>query len=204
MRLGIFGGSFDPVHLAHLRLAECCCAQVELDEIWFVPTAHQPLKPEGPEASNVDRLAMLVLACADHPTFKVSRVELDRGGVSYSIDTLEAVRAEQATAELFFMMGADALADFPAWHRPADICRLATPLVVRRGETVEPSYEVLRGFVSTERLDQIHQQQVEMPPMPISSSQIRALIATDGDWQALLPSSVADYILEHRPYASKR
>ena len=202
MRLGIFGGSFDPVHRGHLLLADCCCVKAELDEIWFVPTAHQPLKPSGPQASDADRLEMLRRACAGHPNFKVSRVEIDRGGVSYSIDTLEAVHAELPSAELFFMMGADALADFADWHRPAEICRLATPLVAGRGEATEPSLEVLRRFVSAERLDQIRAQQVEMPPTPISSSQVRDLIATGGDWQDLLPSGVADYICAHGIYTT--
>ena len=210
MRLGIFGGSFDPVHHGHLRLADCCCVQAKLDEVWFVPAAHQPLKPAGPEASPADRLAMLEIACADSPKFKVSAVEIDRGGVSYSSDTLEAIRAAQPTAELFFLMGADALADFPSWHRPQEICRLATPLVVRRGKTAEPNFEALRPFITDERLDQIHQQQVVMPPTPISSSQIRALIAGEGDsaqggdWQHLLPSGVANYVREQRLYGSQR
>lgn len=202
MRLGIFGGSFDPVHRGHLLVAECCCRQAELDEIWFVPTAHQPLKPAGPVASDADRLGMLKLAAADYPNYQVSRIEIDRGGVSYSIDTLEAVHAELAAAELFLLMGADALADFAVWQRPADICRLATPLVVRRGETAEPNFEVLRQFVSAERFDQICQQQVEMPPEPVSSSQIRELIAADGDWQNLLPNRVAAYVREHRLYVN--
>lgn len=204
MRLGIFGGSFDPVHLGHLLLARCCCSQAGLEQVWFVPTAHQPLKPAGPQAGNAERLAMLELACADEPGFDISTVEFDRGGVSYSVDTLETIRAEQPTAELYFLMGADALADFPAWHLPGDICRLATPLVVRRAETAEPSFEVLRPFVSAERLDQIRAAQVEMPPTPISSSQIRELIAAGGDWQDLVPPRVAEYIGSQGLYAKQR
>lgn len=204
MRLGIFGGSFDPVHLGHLLLAECCCKQAELDEVWFVPTAHQPLKPAGPQVSNLHRLAMLQHACTHQTKFKISTIELDRGGISYSVDTLEAIHARQPDAELFFLMGADSLADLPNWHRPDDICRLATPLVVHRAETDEPNFKALRPLVSAERLDRIRQHQVEMPPTPISSSQIRALIASGGAWQDFVPADVADYIRQHQLYATQR
>jgi len=201
MRLGIFGGSFDPVHRGHLLLADSCCAQAQLDQIWFVPAARQPLKPAGPIAGNTHRLAMLQLACADRERFQVSTLEFDRGGVSYSIDTLETIHAEQPEAKLFFLLGADSLADFPAWHRPADICRLATLLVVRRAETAEPDFSVLRPLVSAERLDQIRQQQVQMPPTPISSSEIRQQIAAHADWQGSVPRGVADYLQKHQLYA---
>jgi len=99
-------------------------------------------------------------------------------------------------------MGADSLADLPKWHRPADICRLATPLVVHRAETPAPGFEMLRPLISTDRLDEIRQHLVEMPPTPISSSKIRTLIAKGGDWQELVPSGVADYIERHQLYAT--
>lgn len=204
MRLGLFGGSFDPIHKGHLLLSDCCCTQAGLDAVWFVPTAQQPLKPAGPQASNVHRLAMLQLVCADNPRFKVSTIEVDRGGISYSVDTLKAIHAEQPDTELFFLMGADSLAELPMWHRPADICRLATLLVVHRAETAEPDFEVIRPLVSGERFEQIRQHVVEMPPTPISSSKIRELIATGGDWQPFVPPSVAGYIQQHQLYATER
>ncbi len=204
MRLGIFGGSFDPVHLGHLLLAECCCEQAKLDEVWFIPTAHQPLKPTGPQASNTHRLAMIQLACEPQARFKVSTIELDRGGLSYTFETLEALHAEQPNAELFFLMGADSLADLPTWHRPADICHLATPLVVHRAEMAVPNFEALHALLSAEQMARIRQYQVEMPPTPISSSQIRALIASGGAWQNSVPTSVADYIQQHQLYATQR
>jgi len=202
-RLGIFGGSFDPVHLGHLLLADCCRLQAGLDEVWFVPTAHQPLKPAGPRASDTHRLAMLQLACASQAMFQVKTVEIDRG-VSYSIDTLEAIQANQPDAELFFLMGADSLADLPTWHRPADICHLATPIVVHRAETPKPNFEILNSLVSAARLAAIRSDQIEMPPMPISSSAIRSLIAAGDHWQDLVPPPVADYIDKHGLYGGKR
>lgn len=201
MRLGIFGGSFDPVHCGHLLLAECCREQAVLDEVWFVPAAHQPLKPRGPKASNVDRLAMLQRACVDEKSFRVSEIELNRGGVSYTVDTLAAIHAEQPAAELFFLMGADSLADLPNWHRPEEICRLATPLVVDRPGNDVPNFDALGNLVSPERLAAIRQQLVQMEPTPISSSQIRELIGSQGDWKKLVPVAVAEYICQQQLYS---
>jgi nicotinate-nucleotide adenylyltransferase len=202
-RFGLFGGSFDPVHLGHLMLANCCRQQATLDQIWFVPAAQQPLKPQGPQAADQHRLAMLQLACADDGAYAVSEIELRRGGISYTVDTLQAVRDEQPKTELFFLMGADSLADLPYWHRPAEICQLATPLVVRRAGTSEPDFEVLQGTLSTERLAEIRQSQVEMPATPISSSQIRESIAKGDPWREFVPAPVADYIQQHGLYGAR-
>jgi nicotinate-nucleotide adenylyltransferase len=200
MRLGIFGGSFDPVHRGHLVLAQSCAEQADLDEVWFVPAAHQPLKPTGPRASNDDRLAMLRLAQDGRPRFEVSDLEIERGGVSYTVDTLARVRSQHPQAELFFLMGADSLADLPDWHRPEEICALATLLVVRRAGEAEPNFEALAQLVSAERLEQFRERQIEMPETPISSSQVRKLIAANGEWDELVPPTVADYIRQHSLY----
>lgn len=202
MRIGVFGGSFDPVHLGHLRLADCCWRQAGLDRVDFVPAAQQPHKPRGPIAQEADRVAMLRRATADRPEFGVSTLEIDRGGVSYSVDTLRQMRIEHPDAELFFLMGADSLADFPNWREPAEICRVAMPLVVRRAESPAPDFESLRPFVSPARLKAIRAAQVEMPATPISSSQIRQQIAEGGDWQPLVPAAVAEFIVERRLYRS--
>jgi nicotinate-nucleotide adenylyltransferase len=200
MRIGVFGGSFDPVHLGHLRLADCCWRQARLDRVEFVPAAEQPHKPSGPVASEVDRVAMLRLATSGRPAFGVSTLEIDRGGVSYTVDTLRQIGSQNPGAELFFPMGADSLADLPSWREPDEICRLATPLVVWRAESPPPDFEGLRPFVSVTRLAEIRAAQVQMPATPISSSQIRQLIAEGGAWQSLVPASVADYIVSRRLY----
>jgi nicotinate-nucleotide adenylyltransferase len=201
MRIGVFGGSFDPVHRGHLLLAECCWRQAGLDQVLFVPAAQQPLKPRGPVAAEADRVTMLRLAIAGRPEFRVSSVEIDRGGVSYTVDTLRELQAERPEAKLFFLMGADSLVDFPHWREPAEICRLATPLIVGRAESLEPDFEGLRPFVSAARLQKIRAFQVEMPPTPISSSQIRELMTGEGEWQPLVPAAVAEYIEQHGLYA---
>ena len=202
MRLGIYGGSFDPVHLGHLTLAHCCAAQAKLDQVWFVPAARQPLKPGGARASELQRMEMLHLALEDHPGMKVSKIEIERGGVSYTVDTLRALLKQRPETTLYFLMGADSLAELPHWHQPEEICELALLLVVRRAGTPPPDFEVLNDLVPEERLNQIVDAQVEMPEIPISSSAIRALVASRGKWEAMLPVKVASYIEERGLYRS--
>ncbi len=204
LRLGIFGGSFDPVHRGHLVLADCCLEQAKLDAVWFVPAAQQPFKPDGPRASSAQRLAMLQLVANHRPEFQVASIELDRGGVSYTVETLEAIRNLEPAAELFFLMGADALAELPLWHRATEVCQLATPLIVRRAGAEAPNFHSLQQIATEEQVERTRRCQIKMPATPISSSQIRQLVATsgdfDGDWDKLVLPAVADYIRKHALY----
>jgi nicotinate-nucleotide adenylyltransferase len=177
MRLGIFGGSFDPVHYGHLLLGECCREACQLDQIWFLPAAQPPHKRNQLRATGQHRIAMLELAIADQPAFGVSQMELERGGVSYTVDTLTAIHAQRRDAELFLLLGADMLADLPTWRQPATICQLATPMVVRRAGTPAPDFAPLAHFLPQERLDRIRAHLVDMPPIGLSSTEIRARVA---------------------------
>src|SRR5262245_26343708 len=132
MRLGLFGGSFDPVHYGHLLLAETCRESAQLDQVWFVPAAVSPHKQGHSVTVAAHRIQMLRLAIAGHSPFDVCDYEIARGGVSYTVDTLEEVRKKLPDAELFLLMGADSLADFPTWRQPERICELALPLIVHR------------------------------------------------------------------------
>ena len=201
MRIGVFGGTFDPVHLGHLRLAESCQQQAHLDEAWFVPASRQPHKPDVPASSGEDRAAMLRLATGATPGLVVWTGELDRGGVSYTVDTLREIGRREPEAELFFLMGADSLADLPHWREARAVCELAVPLVVRRAGRPEPDFDVLREVAPAERLAEFRAAQVEMPETPISSSEIRRLIAEGGAWQELVPAAVAAYIEERGLYS---
>ena len=200
MRLGLFGGSFDPVHLGHLQLAQSCQQQARLDEVWFVPAATQPFKHQGPAATDQQRLAMLRLATQDEPTWQVSQIELDRGGVSYTADTLRSVHQQRPDDELFFMMGADSLRDFASWREPQEILRLATPLVVARAGEPLPDFDALESICPPERVEQIRQAKVDMPAMDIASSTIRQRIATGQDVSQLLPESVSEYLQREQLY----
>lgn len=200
MRLGLFGGSFDPVHRGHLALAHACQDQGELDEVWFVPNARQPLKQEGPRATSVDRTAMLEAAIQGNPSWRVCTLELDRGGISYTVETLREIREGLPDAELFFLMGADSLHDLPHWYEPAAILELATPMVVARGGEPEPDFTVLAPLVTPERLAAIRAARVSMPGVAISSSDVRRRLAQGESAAHLVPSAVAEYIAANGLY----
>src|SRR3954447_934550 len=132
MRVGVFGGTFDPIHLGHLILAEQCREQGQLDQVWFVPSARPPHKDAPAITPFAQRVEMLQLAVAGQPAFRVDELEKDRPGPSFTADTLEAIQRRQPQDELFLLLGADALHDLPAWHEPARIVRAATLLVSAR------------------------------------------------------------------------
>ncbi len=149
MRIGIFGGTFDPIHNGHLEVAERVRQWFSLDGVHFVPAAQSPHKRRQPEATAWDRFAMLVLATAHHRHFYVSTLELERGGVSYTIDTVREFR-ERMEADLYFILGADAFQSFALWKEPEELLRLTNLIVVSRpGHALspEPLPEPLRSQV---------------------------------------------------------
>jgi nicotinate-nucleotide adenylyltransferase len=200
MRLGLFGGSFDPVHFGHLILAEFCRENARLDQILFVPAAMPPHKQGLALSPDADRLAMLNLAVAGHESFVVSRLEVDRGGVSYTVETLNAAAHERPDAELFLLMGADMLADLPNWREPAEILRLATPLVVRRAGQSDPDFACLAPFLPPKRLSELRRQVVPMPLIEISSSDLRRRVAAGQSIRFQTPRAVEEYIRTHNLY----
>jgi nicotinate-nucleotide adenylyltransferase len=199
MRLGIFGGSFDPVHYGHLLLAECCREQRALDRVLFLPTAVPPHKQGRTLSDAQARVEMLELAISGNPAFALSRYEIDRGGVNYTIDTLTHLRAEQPEAELLFLMGADMLSDLPYWRRAAEVCQLALPVAVRRGQA-EPDVDCLRAIAGPERIEEIRRSQVEMPAIGTSGTEIRRRVAQGLSIRYRTPPAVEQYILAHRLY----
>jgi nicotinate-nucleotide adenylyltransferase len=196
MRLGIYGGSFDPVHNGHLALARACQRPAGLDEVWFMPTAVQPLKQKGPHATDAQRVDMLELATRNVPSWRVSTLEIDRGGKSYTVDTLRQLSEELPEAVLFFLMGADAVRDVPQWREPEEIFRLATPLVVRRAGESEPDMKALEAVAAANKQPRL----LEMPAHDISSSEIRRRVAAAEPIVDLVPPEVAAFIAAHHVY----
>ncbi|MDQ2953039.1 MAG: nicotinate-nucleotide adenylyltransferase [Chloroflexota bacterium] len=180
MRLGVFGGTFDPVHVGHLAIALAALESARLDRIVFVPARRSPLKERGPEASEADRLLMLQGAVKDEPRFAVSGVELDRDGPSFTVDTLEALRPQ---GELFLILGSDALADFPRWRSPERIRALAKILVARRPGAPEPDPSWAQSF--------------DAPSLDISSRELRARASRGLSLRYLVPDDVWRHI-EHQ------
>ncbi|MGD9635032.1 MAG: nicotinate-nucleotide adenylyltransferase [Pirellulales bacterium] len=196
MRLGIFGGSFDPVHNGHLALAHACQQQSALDEVWFMPTAVQPLKQKGPHATDVQRVEMLRMAILHEPSWRVSTLEIDRGGLSYTVETLRQLNEELPSAVLFFLMGADAVQDAPNWREPRAIFLLATPLVVRRAGQSEPDLAALRAMCAANKQPRL----IEMPAVDASSTEIRRRAAAGESVAGLVPPTVAEFIAAERLY----
>ncbi|HQU44730.1 MAG: nicotinate (nicotinamide) nucleotide adenylyltransferase [Planctomycetia bacterium 21-64-5] len=194
MRLGLFGGTFDPVHLGHLLLAEYCREQCRLDAVWFVPAAEPPHKQRPDLTPARQRIEMLQLAIGGHEAFLVCTREVERGGVSYTVDTLGELAAEQPSRPLFFLLGGDSLADLPRWREPAKICELAMPVVVARPGSPPPDYTSLSSLVSAERLEQIRAHQVDMPQIGLSSREIRRRVAAGLSIRYQTPRAVEKYI----------
>jgi len=194
MRIGIFGGTFDPVHYGHLLLAETCREQCRLDQVWFLPAAVPPHKQQWRLTPPRQRLDMLKLAVAGHEAFVVSALEIERGGVSYTVDTLSAIHEQHTKAALFFLMGADSLRDLPTWRETGRICELAIPVVVHRRGAPEPDFDVVADVVPAARLEQIRRHQVEMPVVEYSGTAIREFVAAGRSIRYQTPRAVEKYI----------
>lgn len=199
MRLGLLGGTFDPVHYGHLLMAEFAREQCRLDQVWFVPAAVPPHKQHGGVSDSARRLEMLELAIGGHEPFAASRMEIDRGGVSFTVDTLSALHHEQPQTELFLILGADSLVDLPNWREPANIARLATIAVCGRpGFAVD--FAPLQGLIAADQIEAIRQHRVEMPLIELSSRDLRRRVAAGLSIRYQTPRAVEKYIEAHGLY----
>jgi nicotinate-nucleotide adenylyltransferase len=191
MRIGVMGGSFDPPHLGHLALARAAARDLRLDQVLLVPAWEPPHKPGGPTMPAERRLAMVRAAAADDPLLDVSTLELDRAGTSYTAETLEQVAHDHPGSDLWFIMGADQLEGFAGWSRPDRIVQLARLAVAWRPGAGDPAMDHLAGPVAAGRIDV-----VDMPEVPISSTQVRERLARGDDVSDLVPSSVAGLLAD--------
>ncbi len=220
-RVGILGGTFNPIHLGHLVLAESFREGLALDRVVFVPAGMPPHKRAAGIAPVLDRYAMASLAVAGHSAFTVSDVEVRRPGPSYSVDTLEALAGEWPGARLFFLMGSDTFLDLPTWHMPERLGAWAILAVGHRaGSDFDPQAPTARAVL--ERLGRAVWRRippipdpataleavvpgevllVETRSLPVSAHEIRGLLAGGHSVHYLVPPAVADYIAQHRLYA---
>ncbi len=190
LRLGIYGGTFDPVHLGHLILARDALEQFKLDAVLFVPAARSPFKAARPLAPDARRLGMLKLALKSEPRFWLSRCDLDRPAPSYAIDTAQEIGEAFPRARLFWLIGADQLEGLDRWHRAAELRQLVTFALLPRGKA--PADIVLPGVLSLPRPRQID----------ISATEIRHRVKSRLPIDHLVPSSIAAYIHRHGLYRS--
>jgi nicotinate-nucleotide adenylyltransferase len=198
MRLGVFGGTFDPVHYGHLLLAEQCREQARLDEIVFIPAGIPPHKVAQTVATGPQRAEMLELATAGHAGFRVDRRELSKPDPAFTVETLAELRREDAARDLFFLMGADSLRDFPTWRQPARILELATLVVVNRAEVAAVDLEALRALAGADVESRLLH--VSIPGMDISSSDIRRRVRSGQSIRYMTPRAVECFIDTHNLY----
>jgi nicotinate-nucleotide adenylyltransferase len=194
-RIGVLGGTFDPVHIGHLILGEQAREELRLDKVLFVP-AGQPWRKAGREiAPAEDRVAMLALALHGNDAFEISRLEVEQARPSYTAETLGELTSRRPGARLFLVMGEDALADLPNWRDPERIVRLATLAVARRfpGQGVEPLAEAIGGPPG--RVEWL-----KMPLLGISATGIRERMRRGQSVRYLVPDAVEEYIRTHRLY----
>jgi nicotinate-nucleotide adenylyltransferase len=191
VRLGVFGGSFDPPHLGHLVAASDACDRLSLDRVLWIPSAQHPLKEERVRTPAALRLEMVRAAVAGDPRFAVDDLELRRAGPSYTVDTLRELRARQPDAELFLLAGADLLAELPRWREPAEVLRLATLAVLtREGETL--AGREVPGAVS-----------VEVARVDVSATEVRRRVAAGETIRYLVPEAVRELVERHAAYRDR-
>lgn len=197
MKVGILGGTFDPVHTAHLIVAEQAREQLGLDNVLFIPAGEPWRKSERAITPAEHRLAMLRLAVQGNDAFGISDIELRRPGSSYTADTLESLAAERLDDAFWFIMGADALADLPNWRDPARIVRHARIAVAPRDRYEH--LEVIQAEGDIDGID-IRIDRFECPQLEISSTDIRERAARGASIRYLVPDAVEAYIREHNLY----
>ena len=199
-RLGILGGSFDPIHFGHLLIAELACEQLQLSEVRFIPAAISPLKQDNQPTDAKHRVEMIRLAIGGNAHFKLDERELRRVGPSYTVDTLVELKSEVPDAELVFIMGADSLADLPAWREPARICELAFLAIAARGGQPPPDLELLRRFLPQDPVDNPTEHLLSLPQLEISSSDIRQRVRSGKSIRYQVPAAVEAYISAAKLY----
>jgi nicotinate-nucleotide adenylyltransferase len=222
MKLGLLGGSFNPVHHGHLAIARQTREALGLDQILFIPTNHPPHKPNGSLAPAQDRYEMVRLAIASDPSLAISDVEIRRPGKSYSIDTIRLLQQEHgARTQLFFLIGLDAFLDFPSWREPLTLLELCPFVVLSRPglsfrslstmALLPPIPQASLADLDAGRISQLEVSlgtqrltYLQLPPCTVSASDIRSRIRRGLSVANLLPPLVESYILQHHLYQEDR
>ncbi|VTS02803.1 nicotinate (nicotinamide) nucleotide adenylyltransferase [Tuwongella immobilis] len=203
MRVGIFGGTFDPVHLGHLLVAEQAREQAELDEVWFLPAAVPPQKQHQAITPFDRRVEMLQLAVAGQPRFRIDRIESERSGPSYTVDTLRSLRQRHPQETFCLIVGADCIPDFPTWYQPAEILQLVELIVVERPGVEIGTREQLLTRVGLPAETPFTWRIVRVPVSGIASREIRRLVQAGRSIRYQVPAAVAVYIHEKGLYAKQ-
>lgn len=197
----LFGGTFDPIHRAHIHVAECARQQLKVERLIFVPVRRSPHKKFTPLASDSDRLEMIKLAIAGIPYFSVSDCELKRSEPSFTIDTIRYFRDLLGNEVcLRWLVGADVVKDLPFWHRIKDIIDVCDLTIMLRGGVEKPDFSVLEGFLGLKRVEKLKSNQVETPLIELSSTEIRGRLSSGEDVSELVGVEVMYFIAQNGLY----
>ena len=201
MKIGVLGGTFDPIHYGHLAAAEQAIARLKLAEVVFMPVGQPWLKREQRISPSEHRLQMVRLAIADKPYFKLSAMEIERAGPSYTVDTMAELRSQLGAGdELFFILGWGSLAELPHWREPARLIQLCRLVAVTRPGSPTPDLEALESTIpGISRRVML----LDKPRIDISASAIRQRVARGEPIRRLVPEPVAEYITQHRLYLTR-
>ncbi|MDE0332420.1 MAG: nicotinate-nucleotide adenylyltransferase [Nitrospinae bacterium] len=217
MRIGIIGGTFNPIHYGHLRSTEEVRKALLLDEIRFIPSALPPHKPQDEVAAAADRLEMVRIALEDYPAYVCDPIEVERGGPSYTLDTLEELeRRTSAEIDMFFIIGADAFLELSTWHKPQEVLNAVNFAVTLRGDQNTPEYleallrviqEIEPGYCMDKSLKEAEftdrKRVIKFVPITevdISATRIRQCIKGSCSINHLLPREVEIFIIRRRLY----
>jgi nicotinate-nucleotide adenylyltransferase len=199
MRIGIFGGTFDPVHMGHLILAEQCRTQAALDQVWFMPSAHPPHKVDRGVTRFEQRCEMIELAIAGHAAFRVERLEKDLPPPSYTAETLAELHRRQPADEFFLLMGSDGLPDLPTWYEPRRVIEQAGLVVVPRPGVMLWTAERLAAALGSD-VSAVRLRFVACPMIEIASRELRRAIADGMSIRYMVPRAVEEYIRDRKLY----
>ena len=202
MRIGIFGGTFDPVHMGHLILAEQCRDQAKLDQVWFLPAAQPPHKADKPVTRFEQRCEMLELAIAGHPSFRVERIEKELPPPSYTAETLAELHRRKPGDEFFLLMGADGLPDMPGWYEPRRVIEQAGLVVVPRPGVMLWTAERLATALNVDVLE-VRLQFVACPMIEIASRELRRAMSDGMSIRYMVPRAVEEYIRDRKLYTGR-
>ncbi len=202
MNVGVLGGTFDPIHNGHLMVAEEAKSQLKLTEVLFIPAGRPWLKEDSPVSPVEHRVQMVRLAIAASPHFKLSTIEIDRGGPSYTVDTIAELQTQLGFGdELFFIIGQDSVSQLPYWREPSRLIQLCRLVAVPRPGYALPNLSILDTLVPglSKRLIVL-----DRPEVDISATEIRRRVAQGLPIDGLVPEAVEEYIKKHRLYRESR
>jgi nicotinate-nucleotide adenylyltransferase len=197
MKLGVLGGTFDPIHNGHLAIAGEAFNKLSLDRVLFVPARRQPLKDRYDIESVENRIDMILLAIKDFPQFELSTVETDGEGPNYTVDTLRILKQQYNGVELYFILGWDSLEELPRWKQPEEIIKLCRIVALTRSTVPAPQVKKLDEIIPglSQRLILL-----DMAPVDISSTDIRRRLSRGLSIHGMVPQQVEDYIINQGLY----